>query len=53
MFIFFGIFCLFQRRVKTKRDLDTRVKEHLRNIKNGEIEESAVITHVWIVNQFY
>ena len=27
---------------------ETRVKEHLGNIKNGEIEKSAVAAHVWI-----
>ena len=32
---------------KTKRDLGTRVKEHFINIKNGEIETSAVAAHVW------
>ena len=32
---------------KTKRDLETRVKEHFRNIKNGEIEKSAIAAHVW------
>ena len=32
---------------KDKRDLETRIKEHFRNIKNGEIEKSAVATHVW------
>ena len=32
---------------KTKRDLETRVKEHFRNIKNGEIEKSAVAAYVW------
>ena len=30
-----------------KRDLETRVEEHFRNIKNGEIEKSAVAAHVW------
>ena len=29
---------------KTKRNLETRVKEHFRNIKNGEIEKPA---HAW------
>ena len=32
---------------KTKRNLKTRVKEHFRNIKNGEIEKLAVAAHVW------
>ena len=32
---------------KTKRNLETRVKEHFRNIKNGEIEKSAIAAHVW------
>ena len=32
---------------KTKRNLETRVKEHFRNIKNGETEKSAVAAHVW------
>jgi hypothetical protein len=32
---------------KTKRDLETRVKEHFRNIKNGVIEKLAVAAHVW------
>ena len=32
---------------KIKRDLETKVKEHIRNIKNGEIEKSAVAAHVW------
>ena len=32
---------------KTKRDLETSIKEHFRNIKNGEIENSAVAAHVW------
>ena len=31
---------------KTKRDLESRVKEHFKNIKNGEIEKSAVAAHV-------
>ena len=34
---------------KKKRNLETRVKEHFRNIKNGEIEKSAVAAHVWKV----
>ena len=45
---------------KTIRDLETRVEEHFRNIKNGEIEKSAVATYLWkekhekwIVNQSY
>ena len=32
---------------KTKRNLETRVKEHFRNIKNGEIEKSAIAAHIW------
>ena len=32
---------------KAKRNLETRVKKHFRNIKNGEIEKSAIATHVW------
>ena len=32
---------------KTKRNLETKVKEHFRNIKNGKIEKSAVAAHVW------
>ena len=32
---------------KKKRDLEARVKEHFRNIKNREIEKSAVAAHVW------
>ena len=32
---------------KTKRNLETRVKEHFRNIKNGEIEKLAIAAHVW------
>ena len=32
---------------KTKRDLETRLKEHFRNIKNGEIEKSAVTAYLW------
>ena len=31
---------------KTKRNLETRVKEHFRNIKNGEIEKIAEAAHV-------
>jgi len=27
--------------------LGTGVKEHFRNIKNGELEKSAVAAHVW------
>ena len=27
--------------------METRVKEHFRNIKNGKIERSAVAAHVW------
>jgi GIY-YIG catalytic domain. len=44
---------------KTKRNLETRVQEHFKNIKNGEIEKSAVAAHVrkknmqWIVNRSY
>ena len=30
---------------KTERDLETRVKEHFENIKNGEIEKSVVAAH--------
>ena len=33
--------------IEKKRDLETRVKEHFRTIKNGEIEKSAVAEHVW------
>ena len=32
---------------KTKIHLETSVKERFRNIKNGEIEKSAVAAHVW------
>ena len=32
---------------KTKINLETRVKEHFRNINNGEIEKSAIAAHVW------
>ncbi|KAJ9584890.1 hypothetical protein L9F63_020745, partial [Diploptera punctata] len=32
---------------KTKRILKIRTKEHTTNIKNGEIEKSAVSAHVW------
>ena len=32
---------------KTKRNLETRVKEHFGNIKNGEIEKLAIAAHVW------
>ena len=32
---------------KTKINLGTKVKEHFRNIKNGEIEKSTVAAHVW------
>ena len=32
---------------KTKRNLETRVEEHFRNIKNGEMERSAIAAHVW------
>ena len=43
---------------KPKRNLETRVKEHFRNIKNGEIEKLAIAAHVWknmqwIINQSY
>ena len=31
---------------KTKRDLETRVKDTLKILKNGEIEKSAVAAHV-------
>ena len=31
---------------KTKRDLETGVKELFRNIKNGEIEKSATAAYV-------
>ena len=27
--------------------METRVKEHFRNIKNAEIEKSAIAAHVW------
>ena len=27
--------------------METRVEEHFTNIKNGEIEKSAVAAHVW------
>ncbi|KAJ9578766.1 hypothetical protein L9F63_004974 [Diploptera punctata] len=32
---------------KTKRNLNTRLKEHLRNVKNGETEKSAIAAHAW------
>ena len=32
---------------KIKGNLETRVKEHFRNIKNGEIGKSAIAAHVW------
>ena len=32
---------------KTNKDFETRVKEHFRNRKTGEIENSAVAGHVW------
>jgi GIY-YIG catalytic domain. len=32
---------------KTKINLETRVKEHFRYIKNGEIEKLAIAAHVW------
>ena len=32
---------------KTKRDLETRAKEHFKSIKIGEIEKSAVAAQVW------
>ena len=31
---------------KTKRELETGVKQHFRNTKNGDIEKSAVAAHV-------
>ena len=27
--------------------METRIKEHFRNIKNGEFEKSALASHVW------
>ncbi|KAJ9588230.1 hypothetical protein L9F63_018394 [Diploptera punctata] len=33
---------------KTKRNLNTRLKEHLRNVTNGEIEKSAIAAHAWL-----
>ena len=48
-----------QLQGKTKRDLETRVKEHFRNTKNREIENHPY-QHIygkknmqWIVNQSY
>ena len=32
---------------KTKGDVETRVKKHFRNIKNGEIEKATVAAYVW------
>ena len=32
---------------KVKRIFETRVKDHFRNIKNGEIEKSAIEAHAW------
>ena len=32
---------------RTKRNLETRVKEHFRNIKNEEIEKPTVAAHLW------
>ena len=48
-FLFFviRIFSQFSNIGKTKRNLETRVKEHFRNIKNGEIEKSAIAAHLW------
>ena len=35
------------KRYIKKRALETRVKEHFRNIINGEIETSTIAAHVW------
>ncbi|KAJ9595472.1 hypothetical protein L9F63_013336, partial [Diploptera punctata] len=35
---------------KTKRDLDTHKKGHFRNIKNGEIEKSAIVARSLLEN---
>lgn len=35
---------------KTKRNIDTRLKEHLRNIKYCQIDKSAVAAHCWNKN---
>jgi GIY-YIG catalytic domain. len=32
---------------KTKRDLETRINEHFRNIENWEIEKSVVAGNIW------
>ena len=32
---------------QTKTDLETRLKEDFRNIKNEEIAKSAAATHIW------
>jgi hypothetical protein len=32
---------------KTKRDFETRVKEHFRNIYNRETEKTPVAVHAW------
>ena len=33
---------------KTKQNLETRLKEHFRNVKYKDIEKSAVAHHFWI-----
>lgn len=35
---------------KTKRNLETRTKEHFRNIKYKQLDKSAVATHFWTRN---
>ncbi|KAJ9588811.1 hypothetical protein L9F63_017849, partial [Diploptera punctata] len=35
---------------KTKINLDTRTKEHFRNIKNGDIEKSTIAAHSLLEN---
>ena len=32
---------------KTKRTLETRIKEHMAAIRQGEMEKSAIAEHAW------
>ena len=35
---------------QTKRNISIRAVEHMRNVKNIEIEKSAIASHVWNKN---
>ena len=42
-----GIFVYIQYIGQTRRNIETRMKEHCKNIKCFLIDKSAVATHSW------